>query len=113
MIEAFQEVTPKPESAVFRVFYSSILLVKKQGQEISVKEEKGKGGKKQEGENCKSLTIYSKNIIFDRTSLHLGSILAVFLVKNEVIFRYKKLTTGCNSIWKNFKNKFKENRIKK
>ena len=63
MIESFQEVTSKLESAVFCVFFSSILLAKikwKQGQDISVKDRRGKGGITEEGENCKSLTIYGK-----------------------------------------------------
>lgn len=63
MIESFQEVTSKPESAVFCGFFSSILLARikwKQGQDISVKDRRGKGGKTEDGENCKSLTIYGK-----------------------------------------------------
>ena len=45
MIESFQEVTPKLKSAVFCVFFSSILLAKikwKQGHDISVKDRRGK-----------------------------------------------------------------------
>ena len=48
MLESFQGVAPKPENAVFCVFFSSILLAKvkwKQGQDISAKDRRGKGGK--------------------------------------------------------------------